>query len=304
MNTMKDNLKCFISLSYDIDIALIKKILLDFNVITFDLFDFSIGESVQQILKRKIRQVDFAVFFITKNNLNVIYEMGVCEGLGKQQFIFIEKDYEIPFYFENKLFIRADLKDINFLRESIGNIIRSFKKNRLSTKKNDRKNINKEYNKDIKKNLKTYLNQIRNLREKRGNGKELETIIEKIFKSIRINYVENSTGKDSGIDFAIWSDELGKKLGNPIIVEVKYGNFTKSRFMSAEEQIKMYISKSEAKIALFLYLDNENKRYKINSSLMPLIISYDVEDFVNDLLTTSFENILLEKRNKIAHGIE
>lgn len=301
---MKDNLKCFISASYDIDLTLIKNILSEYNVETFDLYDFSIGDSIQQILKRKIRQADFALFVVSKDNLNVIYEMGVCEGLGKQQFIFVEKDFKVPFYIENKLFIRADLKDNDFLRTSISKIIQSFHKSGTSSKKEITKSINKEYSYDIKENLKSYLPQIKNLRESKGRGRELEYIIEEIFKTIRLNYVENSTGKDTGIDFALWSDELGKILGNPIIVEVKYGNLTTQRFRSAEEQIKMYISKSDAKVAFLLYLDNENKRHKISSSLNPLIISYDVEDFVNDLLTTSFENIVLGQRNKIAHGVE
>src|SRR5262249_42249522 len=131
-----------------------------------------------------------------------------------------------------------------------------------------------------------------------------EHVLEEIFKTIRLSYVQNETNKDSGVDFALWNDELGKILGNPMIVEVKYGNISHSTFQNAEEQINKYITKTGAKVALLLYLDREDKRHKLKSSLYPLIISYDIEDFTNDLLTHSFESLILAQRNKIAHGID
>lgn len=302
---MNEKLKCFISASYDTDLSFVKNILAENNIDTFDLYDFSIGDSIQQILKRKLRQADFALFVVSDDNSNVIYEMGVCEGLGKQHFIFLEKDFKVPFYIENKLFIRADLKDKEFLQLSIQKILHSIKRRTSKA----RKSISKEkprdltYSNDAKANLTSYLNQIRNLR-KSGSGRELEYVIEEIFKTIRLNYVENSTNKDKGVDFALWSDKLGKIVGNPIIVEVKYGNLSKSTFRNAEQQIIRYIDKTDAKVAILLYLDKRGERYKLKSSLNPLIIGYDIEDFVNDLMNQSFESLVLNQRNKIAHGIE
>ncbi len=302
---MKDKLTCFLSASYDTDLSLIKTILTENNVETFDLFDFSIGDSIQQILKRKLRQADFALFIISEDNNNLIYEMGVCEGLGKQHFIFLEKDFKVPFYIENKLFIRANLLDKEFLQMSIRKVLNSVKskshKPRKSTESNKKKEL--EYSSDIKDNLLSYLSHIRDLR-KEGHGRELEFVVEGIFKSVQLNYVENNINKDKGVDFALWSDELGKIIGNPIIVEVKYGNLSQNQLRKAEKQLILYTQKTEAKVAILLYLDRNGKRHKIQSSLNPLIFSYDVEDFVNDLLNQSFEKLVLSERNKIAHGIE
>ena len=302
---MNKNLKCFISASYDTDLSFIKNILAENNVETFDLYDFSIGDSIQQILKRKLREADFALFIVSNDNSNVIYEMGVCEGLGKQHFIFLEKDFKVPFYIENKLFIRANLQDRDFLQMSIQKILHSVKNKSYIPKRTNPKNKSKDlsYGDDAKTNLTSYLRQVKNLRES-GHGRELEYVIEEIFKSIRLNYVENSTNKDKGVDFALWSDELGKIIGNPIIVEVKYGNLTSATFKNAEHQLLRYIDKTDAKVAILLYLDRNGKRHKIKSSLNPLIIAFDIEDFINDLLNQSFENIVLNQRNKIAHGIE
>lgn len=302
---MTEHLKCFISAPYETDTSTIKSILAENNVEVFDIYDFSIGESIQQILKRKIRQSDFALFVISHDNQNVLYEMGVCEGMGKQHIIFLDKDYKIPFYVENKLFLRANLNDRKFLQLSIENILQEVRKNKKpSTRKRKTKEGKRRiYNQDIKENLRSYLSQINNLR-KSGQGRELEHLIEEIFKTINLNYVQNLSYADKGVDFALWNDELGRVIGNPIIVEVKYGNLTTESFKKAEYQIKRYTEQSDAKLALLLYLDKRNKRHKIKSSLRPLIISYDIEDFVKDLMSESFENIILSQRNKIAHGID
>ena len=302
---MTEHLKCFISTPYETDTSTIKSILAKNNVEVFDIYDFSTGESIQKILKRKIRQSDFALFVISHDNQNVLYEMGVCEGMGKQHFIFLDKDYEIPFYVENKLFLRANLNDKNFLQLSIENILQEVRKNKKPTSRNKKiKEGNRRiYNQDIKENLRSYLSRINNLRES-GHGRELECLIEEIFKTINLNYVQNLTYADKGVDFALWNDELGRVIGNPIIVEVKYGNLTTESFKKAEHQINRYTEQSDAKLALLLYLDKRNKRHKIKSSLRPLIISYDIEDFVKALMSESFENIILSQRNKIAHGID
>jgi hypothetical protein len=302
---MSNRIKCFISHSYDTDASVIRNILSENNVEVFDLYDFSIGESVQQILKRKIRQSDFALFVFSENNANVFYEMGVCEGMGKRYFVIIDKDFKTPFYVESKLSLRANLKDENFLKLTIHNILQEVKRNKkpvLKTRKT-KSELRYTYNYEIKENLTSFFNQIKNLRSY-GQGKELEYVVEEIFKTIKLNYVENTANLDKGVDFALWNDELGKVIGNPIIVEVKYGNLSEKSFKDAEIQIKTYADKTDAKLALLLYLDKNNKRYKIQSSLRPLIISYDVEDFIKELTKQSFENIILSQRNKIAHGLE
>tara|TARA_R100000935_G_C2820706_1_gene159626 strand:- start:676 stop:1617 length:942 start_codon:yes stop_codon:yes gene_type:complete len=313
---MNKNLKCFISSSHNVDTTSIKNILDENGVETFDLYDFSIGDSIQQILKRKIKEADFAIFIITDNNPNVIYEMGVCEGLGKQYFILLDKDLKIPFYIENKLFIRTDVNDFQLTRNSISKLLVDIKKNTKQYYSKQKEKVKKaiEYHSDTKGQLRDILPEIQDLRNftnedvnginSARNGFKMEDITSRIFSILKLNYVENNTNKEKGIDFAVWSDNLGKILGNPIIFELKYGRLNRNRLQNAENQIRKYIEISDAKVGVLLYLDRENKRHKIKSSLYPLIISCDLEDFVNELIETSFETLILNQRNKIAHGLE
>ncbi len=297
-----ESLKCFISAPYDTDISIVKNILSEKGVEVFDLYDFAIGESLQEILKRKLRQADFAIFIVTNHNENVLYEMGVCEGLGKQYFIFVEKGLKIPFYIENKLYLNTNLKDYNFLLFSIDNILQTVKKNKKELLlKRDKAKQTCIYENDIINNLKGYLSQITKMREA-GTGMEFEYLVGDIFKTIKLNYISSDRSFDKGADFAIWNDELGKLWGNPIIVEIKYGKLNNNICFQAEQQIKKYIDKTDTRLALFLYLDRNNQRFNFISSLNPLIVVYDLEDFVNDLINESFERIIIDYRNKIVHN--
>ena len=295
--------KCFLSASYDTDLSLIKSVLTENNIETFDLYDFSIGNSILDILKRKLRQVDFAVFVVSKDSKNVLYEIGVCEGLGKPSLIIIDKEASLPFYIENKLSLTANLTDRAFLKMTMLGFIDEIKAKRKPTRKNE-KPIDKStetYDNDIKESLKSLLEQTKKIREV-GHARELEYVIEEIFKTIHLKYADNSKSHDIGIDFALWSNKLGRIIGNPIIVEAKFGKLSDNTFKKAEYQIKKYAESSGAKVALLLYLDKTGKRYKFQSSLNPLIIAHDVEDFINDLLMSTFESVILTSRNKIAHG--
>lgn len=301
---MNRRLKCFLSASYDTDLSSIKSVLAENDIDIFDLYDFSIGSSIQQILKRKLRQADFAVFVVTKDSKNVLYEIGVCEGLGKQSLIIIDKDANLPFYLENKLSLTANLNDKDFLKMTLLGFIDEMKSKRRPTQKprtEDSKEI-EIYSSDIKAVLSSLLEQTKDIREN-GQGRELEYIVEEIFKTIHLKYADNSRGPDMGIDFALWSNKLGRILGNPIIVEVKFGRLGLDIFKKAETQIQRYAEKSEAKVALLLYLDRTGKRFKLSPSLSPLIIAYDIEDFITDILRSNFENVILTSRNKIAHGL-
>jgi hypothetical protein len=179
--------------------------------------------------------------------------------------------------------------------------MKSKKRPTQKLKTEDNKEI-EIYSSDVKEVLSSLLEQTKGIREN-GQGRELEYIVEEIFKTIHLKYADNSRGPDMGIDFALWSNKLGRILGNPIIVEVKFGRLGLDTFKKAETQIQRYAEKSEAKVALLLYLDRTGKRFKLTPSLSPLIISYDIEDFISDILKSNFENVILTSRNKIAHGL-
>ena len=299
---MIDRLKCFISANHKVKLTHIKNILIENDIDSFDMYDISIGDSIQETVKSKLKEADFALFILTQNGTNSIYELGVCEGLNKEYFVIVDKNVEPPFFIKNRLFLRADVSKEESMEESIIKLINDIKKRSIRPKK--RKSIPKEnfspYSKEVQGKLKNHLPLIKNLRTAKNN-QLLEQAIMKIFKEINLNYIENDTNKNKGVDFAIWNNRLGKTIGNPIIIEVKQGDLVR-RKKEIQEQLLRYIEKSEAKVAILLYLDSNDKRIKIEESVKPLIFAYDIEDFINELISRSFESIILNQRNKIVHS--
>lgn len=76
---MDRQLKCFLSASYDTDLSSIELVLAENDIEIFDLYDFSIGNSIQEILKRKLRQADFAIFVVTKDSKNLLMKLGFAK---------------------------------------------------------------------------------------------------------------------------------------------------------------------------------------------------------------------------------
>jgi len=313
---MNDPLNCYLSSKNPNETSHLKQILISKQIIVSDLFDLLTEQPIHQSLKKRLRQSDFAIFVLTNDFSQTIFEIGICEGIGKPYFIIVDNDFDVPVYLRSAYCLKADLKNLYFLArsvETILNIVQNAKGKSLSKTSHSKNRIENvldfEKKKSLSYDVKTIIalqEHLESLRIKRGNinGRELEDLVEDVFKTIRLTYVDNKSGRDEGVDFAIWSDELGKIFGNPIIVEVKLGNFSSMQMRKFEEQLRHYADKSDAKIAIFIYLDRNNKRHKLQSSLSPLIFSYDLEDFIEDLIKVSFEKLVLDQRNKIAHGLD
>jgi len=300
---MLTHLKCYLSASYEVNVALIDQVLQENQVEVYEFYDGSIGNSFQDILKRKLRQVDFAIFIVTKNNNNIIYEIGVCEGLGKQSLIIIDKDVEVPFYLENKLALNANLEDKNVLEFAIKAFISELPikgKKKNPEKPQPLRMATESYDENLKEIFTSLLLQTRNLRVA-GHAVEMEHIVEELLKSLRMKYVQNMRTNDAGIDFALWNDKLGRVLGNPIIIECKFGRLDTARIEAVTHQLKVYSEKSDSSVAILLYLDKEGKRFNLEPSMKPLIIAFDLEDFLEALIFETFESLILARRNLTAH---
>ena len=302
---MNQQLACFISSSYNIDISTIKNILYKNDITIYDTFssNLELGNSIEKNIKQKIRQVDFAIFVITDNNPNVFYEIGICDGIGKEYLIITDRNVNIPFNLQNTLYLQNKLTDENSLLFPLTQFVKKISnKKKTRTKRSTSKLVergksNTFYDTKIINTLNDLKTKIQYLREN-GSEQELSLIIEKLFNVLDFNFVDNKRGPDNGVDFAFWNN----KLGTPIIVELKYGKFSHANIKKFEEQINTYAVKSDAKIALLLYLDKSDNRFEITSSFNPLILAYDIEDFIHELLKNSFEDLILTKRNKHMHG--
>ena len=296
---MEKILKCFISAPAGKETISLRHILDRLEVKYFDAFDFEVGDSISATIKSKIRESDFAVAVISELNPNVFYELGICEGLGKPIFLIVEDSYNAPSFINNYLFLRASLENENLLAISLEKFIAQVHKNKSVLR--SRKKRTKE--KQLTGSVSNYISYIHTMRSQ-GHAAELEKVVQQIFKelSLTVETVANKS-KDVGVDFAIWADKLSSTIGSLLLVEFKYGHLNENKIRSAEQQLQNYLQKSEAKAGLLLYLDREGKRFKEDYVFSPLILRYDLEDFIKQINQSSFEDAILSKRNKMVHGV-
>ncbi|MCK4604711.1 MAG: toll/interleukin-1 receptor domain-containing protein [Deltaproteobacteria bacterium] len=297
---MEKTLKCFISAPAGKETNTLRRILDHQGVQSFDAFDFEVGDSISATIKSKIRESDFAVVVISESNVNVFYELGICEGLGKPIFLVAEDRYITPPFVHNYIYLRASLDNESLISLSLEKFIAQLRKNKSVLRGRKKKTPEKTHSSEIS----YYLASIGNLRL-HGDAAELEELVQKIFRglSISVEAVADKT-RDVGVDFAIWTERLSSTIGNLVLVEFKYGDLTETRIRSAEQQLQSYLVKSEAKAGILLYLDRKGKRFKEDYTFSPLILRYDLEDFIRQVEKSSFEDAILSKRNKMVHGVK
>lgn len=290
--------ECFISAPANADTTILRNILLEKGIKTYDLYDLSVGKSIQNVLKRKIKEADFCVIVISENNPNVYYELGICDGLGKPIFIIVDKDSNVPFFIQNHMYFKTSLDDSESLKIPISNFIDAIIPKKYLKNKH-KKSIFHSLDAD---SIEYYKKRITEIRQN-GTEFELEKIIEEIFNKLNLQVVKKENFlKDKGVDFALWDDSLSSLIGNPIFIEVKSGQLNYQKIKQSEEQLQNYINETDAKAGILLYLDKNDKRFTDNFSYNPLILRFDFEDFLSQLSLNYFENAILDLRNKIVHG--
>ncbi len=316
-------LRCFIAAPYYTKTDFIEKILTDKGVEFSKAYDSPVvNYSIEKQIKNKIKKSDFVIAIVSKNNIEVFYEIGLAEGLGKPLFIINDKKSEIPACLQNHLHLKTTLKINQSLIISVSKFADEARrtKDRSSAHAEKRRNFalydeqityhyprsvttvkTKHYGLD-RDTAKKYLNEISLLRTK-GSGLQLEKIVEEVLKKLNLQIVQNQYGlHEKRVDFAIWCDDLHFIIGNPIFVEVKYGKLNQENIDTAETQLVNIIQKSDAKAGLLLYLDRDNKRFAKEYFTYPLIRRFDIQDFINDLSKYSFQEIIRDVRNRIMHN--
>jgi hypothetical protein len=293
---MKSKIKCYISAPANFDLTKVEAVLDKLNVEHHSFYDFSIGTTFSDLVRRKIRDSDFIIAVLQSENSNVLFELGVAEGLRKPTFILVDKEFKVPFFLDAKLYYQTNFKDLSLFNLALSNFILDIgSKKKSKVRKEDKDTLSVDETTDT-------LIRINHLR-KNPNEREIFVLIKDTFSKIDIQNVSISeTIDDKGVDLVIRSKNLTPYFGNPIFVEVKAGNLNAQSILEAQQQLLKYLQNTEAKGAIVIYLDKNNKRFDNTTSLYPSILLFDLEDFINGIASEGFEKLLIEKRNKAAHG--
>jgi len=152
------------------------------------------------------------------------------------------------------------------------------------------------------KAFKNFVEKLQSIRQ-RNSSREFEDLIKDVFNTLDLQIVSNEYSVEGkGADFALWDESLESVIGNPIFVEIKFGNLKTQDIFNTEQQLKRYIEIGEAKAGILLYLDKEGKKFDDTPTLNPFILKFDFEDFLTKLSSHNLKQIFLNKRNSLVHS--
>lgn len=293
---MKSKLNCYISTPANFDLTKLEEILDKLSIEHHSFYDFSIGTTFSDLIRRKIRESDFIIAVLQTENTNVLFELGVAEGLKKPTFILVDKNFKIPFFLDSKFYYQTNFKDLSLIELALKNFILDIGVKKTSIFNNDERET---LSIDDTSNALVRVSKLR----KNPNEREMINLIKETFSKIDVQNVSiEKASHDRGIDLVIRSKNLTPYFGYPIFVEVKAGNLNAKRILEAEEHLLKFIENTEIKGGIILYLDRNNKRFDNANTVYKSILLFDLEDFIKGISSEGFEKMLIEKRNKAVHG--
>ena len=301
-----DLLTCFISAPSGVNLSKIRE-LLSVKGVKFILPSeiISYGQNISEKISEAISQSDLflAVFDKSYESGNTFFELGIAAAQKKQIIILSPPNFEIPSDLTGFLYLRADAENTEALGFTIDQLLEApiKKKKKIPPKK--RSKATKPSSIKVAELVEKF-----NLLSPDVTGYKLESFVAEMLKEsgISILTVRQPEGAANvfGADIAIWSDDLGSILGNPILIEIKKGIRSHDQVNKITNQLLGYLQKTNSRSALVLYLEGIPSREAQNIARVFNIFFFQIGEFVQQIQDRSFVDVIRTRRNIVAHGGE
>ena len=297
-----DLLTCFISAPAGVNLSKIRQLLFEKGLELLHPSEIATyGQSISEKISELISQADLflAVFDKSYESGNTFFELGIAASQRKQIIILSPPNFELPSDLTGFLFLRAGADNIEALGFAIDQLLeapiikkkkRQLKKSSIRTKPSTVKSI------DLLEKF--------NLLSQGVTGYKLESFVAEMLKESGVSIVRQSERQDYGADFAIWSDDLGTILGNPILINIKKSIRSHDQVKQITNQLTGYLHKTNSRSALVLYLEGIPSREAQNIARVFNIFFFQIGEFVQQIQDRSFVDVIRTRRNIVAHGGE
>lgn len=234
-------------------------------------------------------------------------EIGFAKALKKPIFIIIQDEGLIPSFIDDLVYVRTSKDNLENISYTLDKFLKAIKQNKQKlAKKEKTKDIKKEnythtyaYTKKIDEEIKEIKNNIDEIKE--INQNKIIEFFSTVFKEQGI--ISNTQiYKNSYADMSLWIDALEFSIGNPILVEVKFGKISQKSLNNAENILRNNVLESNARAGLLIYNDYKKRHFKRLHTQLPLIFRFEFSDLLNELKKKPLYAIILSERNKMAHS--
>jgi len=264
-----------------------------------DAYEFSSDSQLQNTLVNRIKDADGVIAVVDDSSSHISFEMGIAVALNKPIFALVAPGENIPSYAFEIPYVTTDLSNKSVPRLALQGFLEQL---RTKGKRYWVHNVKKVSSNQFKISARHNDIIFSSLRS-HSYGRDIEDIIFALLNSVGITVEKQTThGSDTGVDFAVWSEDLRGMLPNPVLIESKVGLLNRGAFNEAYSRLAAVVSKYGSGTGLLLYLDRNGRRFNRANDWNPKVLAFDLEDFANELETKRFGEVLLERRNQIAHG--
>ncbi len=295
-------LVAFLSHAARTDVGGLRRLLNDAGMDVRDSFPLPGATRIAEGVLSELQRADLVVAVLHADATNVFFEVGFASALEKPVLLIAAPGVVIPPEAGQHRIVSANIDDSDILKLTIRGFLREVESKRTSRRARGRS----EEGQEQQPNRQAVRKAMETIRRLRGEGTEsaLAPVTSALLRAAGVTAIEEFHGPaELGVDFAVWSDALSATFGNPILIELKAGNFSESRWMQTLEQVAGALGSSGARLGLFLYLDRKGRRFKSSRAWAPLVLSFDLEDFAESLLHRPFAAVLLDQRNRVVHGL-
>jgi hypothetical protein len=257
------------------------------------------GESVARRIKDSILKADIilAILDPKRPNSNIYFELGYAFGVGKRALVLAPPEFELPIDIMDMLYIRAsphNLKAINFALDQalVTTRIKEPKTARIRSRGHPISN-------ETANALLARINEL-------GAAPTEDQIAEIVLFTLKAAGVSVifSSEVETGVDLAVWVDELTTFTGNPILIEIKSALKSRRDSLDTADKVFRHLQTGKSGLGLVLYLYGSELALETSTRSPSRIIFLNVRDLIQELRERSFAQILRRLRNRQVHGID
>jgi hypothetical protein len=296
----KEFRSCFILAPLGAQIEVLREALSARGIRCIDATSLSvIGASFKEQIRSAIASADFICVFMPHGSapINLVFELGMGVGLGRPLLIFAEPGAEFPFGIDESLFIRTAIMD----RKVVDGHLDAFLQHAGRKEPRPRSPLSSSRKPVGKESALRALDRVS--QGGRLSGLEFERFVAELLRRAGYTVSTSHGRRDVGADMAVWMDELELSVGNPLVVEVKYGRLSSSRLEAAERQLAGYVTGTHAKAGLLIYCDVRGKEFASLPSGPPMVVRISARELVESVVGGRLAQQIADWRNRVAHQL-
>jgi hypothetical protein len=288
----------FIAAPAFLNTAVVRKVLEDEGVRTFAADELQpAGRPLPQIITEGIAEADMLVALVdaTARSNSVFFEIGVAQGMNKPSLLILPTNVPgTAFDLTGMPYLRTQPDDETALRFGLSRFLAAphHGSGRTDSEAPETRPIGERVN--------GLLAKIRS-----GESVTERALMAVLTEALTDSGVEARSelhgAEDRGADIAVWSEDLSPWVGNPLRIEVRNALLTKSQAREAVRQVRRSADMASVRWVLLLYLRATEEAAQILKSSP--ILAMPIGDFLEQLRSSSFGEVIRRLRNETVHGV-